>query len=834
MAFRFPENVNFSPVVDWKAKYEEAIQETQESKRKADLANSIVDQLRAQRTTAYAARDEANYHAAALERDLRARLTTLEAKLKEVEAELDKVKDDLVNADVLNDELEAEIEELKSPEVEADESLSDSEEEDLESESSDKPETSPTYEDSSFQVVVPEEPVIMPPTNAESVAALEAEIEELRRDFKKAEDKLVGNSEYIERTEKQAAEFERKYQEEQQVSAKLKEDLKEAKSEVQARERDISGKNGYEDQLEAATATIDKELKPQLAQQIELNKILKDENEELKKDVAYYREQKDAVAQENSEIMKKDKRTEKVVEKREVEIEQLNEKLGEVAHFEEDLYAHQQILQDTVTVMNESVDDGPKFNAHPEAYVAPEINDTVSQTLFQQLSGLSSPDGDSSSFEELESDTASEGAADVEDSTITNAKEGIEAEQEEIAEDQRILDQKLRQVDLIEVEIKVPVEEVTVVPAGPASVSILPESQLIPHIHAPVTTAPATPKIIKEVDRVVFNGKDVHSWSHIERDFLVLVLAFFNYFTGILWPSFVQEVRGIAPISNHPIPVPGSEDVEGAESGDLPESGSLPHAMVNSAIAASAPDPSAFSTGTPQGSDPNDTQAGTGDTETDDFATLLTPLPTSPDDRESIAFAPPASPPRQPASSSNTDNAAANLNNRISPTADGKGDQFGPPGPPSGDGNGTPQSPPGPPNGDGFGTSPAAIPGFWDVFTPRPLPSIKWTLLGMFLHLVVYYCVYLTIDSYFERNLWLAANDATRQWLNSIMGVRYTNGILRKILSENWATRIDRSLLYAVTKAGIMELKTFPMPVYGSSLAHSGTWLSGWQSIWVR
>ena len=661
----------------------------------------------------------------------------------------------------------------------------------------------------------------MPPMDAEKEAEFKAEIEDLRRQLISKESELESKEGYIQHIVDQAAEIQQKYEDEQTVSADLKAQLEKAKLEAKARLEDIEGKNGYAEQLTNATKEINEYLKPELSKQIQFNKTLKEELEGARALVEYYKKENDAVAQVSSELIKKDKQIEKQAETRQVAIEQLNEQLGEAAHFEDDLYQHQQILEDTVGELNKSVDDGPKFNPHPEAYVAPDTDIPVSQTLSDQLSGMLSTSGDSSSFEESEFDSDSDHTAEAKDFTYANV--GVDDEREEIAEDQRILDQKLRQVELVEIEIKVPVEEVTVVPTGPTPVPIPSGShppQQVPH---PVPSAPAVPEIIiQNVDRVVYNGKDVHSWSHIERDFLVLVLFLFNYLTETLWPTFIQEVRGIAPISDHPIPVSGSEDDKEAKTGDLPEPAFIPQAMMNSAIASSAPGPSAPMDRPSSGSDPIDTHVESGPTSIDD---LLSPLPSMPDRRESIALAPPASPPHRPASSSNTGSAARNSPSRISPTGDGNGHQTGPPGPPSGDGsgssppnpphrdgNGGPPSPPGPLNGDGFGDFPAATPGFWDIFAPRPLPSIKWTLGGMLLHLIVYYCVYLTIDTYFERNLWLAANDATRQWLHSIMGVRYTDGILRKIISEAWATRIDRSLLYAVTKAGIMELKTFPMP----------------------
>jgi len=682
-----------------------------------------------------------------------------------------------------------------------------SEESSTASEASEEIEPSPSYVETSVPAIVEaEESVTMPPMDAEKEAEFKAEIEDLHRKLNSKESDLNGAEEHIKRIEDQAREFEEKLEAERKVSAEWKAQLEKANLEIKAREEDIYGEKGLRGQLEEAQKQIDEDLGPELKQQIQFNKNLKEELEAAKGLVKFYKEEANAVAQESSALIKKGEQIEKQVETRKVAIEQLNEQLGDVAHFEDDLYQHQQILEDTVKELNKSVDDGPKFNPHPEAYVAPDTDIPTSQTLSDQLSGMLSTSGDSSSFQESDFDSDSDHTAEVKDPANANA--GIEDEREGIAEDHRILDQKLRQVELVEIEIKVPVEEVTIVPARPAPVSIPTASQPPQHVPHPVPSAPAVPEfIIQKIDRVVYNGKDVHSWSHIERDFLVLVLAFFNYFTGTLWPSLTQAIRGTAPISDHPIPVPGSEDGGEAETGDHPEPASVPQAMVNSTIASSAPGPSAPMDNLSSGSDPIDTQVETGLTNIDD---LLSPLPSMPDRRESIALAPPASPPRRPASSSNNGGAATNSHSRTSPTGNGNGDRSGPPGPPSGDGSGS--SPPGPPNGDGFGDLPAATPGFWDIFAPRPLPSIKWTLVGMLLHLVVYYCVYLTIDTYFERNLWLAANDATRQWLHSIMGVRYTDGILRKIISEAWATRIDRSLLYAVTKAGIMELKTFPMP----------------------
>ncbi|KAK0105386.1 hypothetical protein ONS95_004239 [Cadophora gregata] len=703
--------------------------------------------------------------------------------------DLQKSEIDQLNSKV--EDLQSEIEELNSPKAEDEVPLSG--DEGMASEISEEPEVSPSYEDSSFQtIVVPEKPVAMPPKNVDAVAVLEAKIASLRKELNLKDSELEGNTDYIKRTEDQAAEFKKQHEDEKKTTADLKAQLDKANLTIKAREDDINGENGFDQQLADANATID-ELQPQLAQQIQFNKNLKEELERAKLQVEHYKNEAAAAAQTSSDLIQKVKQIEKQVENRDVRIEQLIEQMVEGAHFETDLYEDQQVLEDVVVESNKSVDDGPRFNPHPETHIAPETITPASQALSDQIFGLLPTSGESSSFEEPDWDDASEDSADF--GNPANANEGIESEHEEIAEDQRILEQRRRQVDIIEIKVKVPVEEVIIRPAGPG-----PMPATVPSIR----TAPEI--IIKEVDRVVYNGKDVHSWLYIERNFLILVLAFFNYLTGILWPSFIQEIRGMAPTSNHPILVLGLEDNEEDENGDLPGFGSIPLAMVNSPIASSTPGPSGPMNSAALGSDPIDTQVGSGTIETADFATLLPPLDARPDRRESIAFAPPAS---RPTSSSNNANPGLSSTNPFASTGDGKGVQFGPPSPPSGNIH---DLSPSSPSGDEISDLQAANPGFWNISAPRPLPSIKWTLWGMLFHLIVYYSIFITIDTYFERNRWFAANDSTRQLLNSRMGARYANGILRKIVSENWAHRIEKSLVYAITKASIMEIKPFRMP----------------------
>ena len=69
---------------------------------------------------------------------------------------------------------------------------------------------------------------------------------------------------------------------ERKVSAEWKAQLEKANLEIKAREEDIYGEKGLRGQLEEAQKQIDEDLGPELKQQIQFNKNLKEELKTLK------------------------------------------------------------------------------------------------------------------------------------------------------------------------------------------------------------------------------------------------------------------------------------------------------------------------------------------------------------------------------------------------------------------------------------------------------------------------------------------------------------------------------------------------------------------------
>jgi uncharacterized coiled-coil DUF342 family protein len=95
---------------------------------------------------------------------------------------------------------------------------------------------------------------------------------------------------------------------------------------------------------------------------------------------------------------------------------------------------------------------------------------------------------------------------------------------------------------------------------------------------------------------------------------------------------------------------------------------------------------------------------------------------------------------------------------------------------------------------------PAPKPKVWSWRTflkldPSTLPSVRHTLIGAAFHLIVYIALAICCDAYYEREVWLAANDQTRAFVHQLLtqpGV-YRTGFARffSVLPEDWKRNID-------------------------------------------
>ncbi|KAH7311971.1 hypothetical protein BKA65DRAFT_517905 [Rhexocercosporidium sp. MPI-PUGE-AT-0058] len=860
----------------------------------------------------------------------------LQGSVMTAEAERDTIKDDhdvttgeLQTANKIIADLQAKIKELTTPEeVKAPEDPEEGEpeaeaedclfgDESMETDASNETEESYSCQDGATQTIENLEEAATKRKMAEEIAELEDQLKEVRKLYEKALNDIENNNEYIGRIEKATADFEKQYEDEKLASADLKTQLNAEKDQVKKCEEHITDLESRMEKMVEESEEKEEDLNKELLLNADLKRRLERSDEELK----WYKNENHARSKESSNVLKEEQRVLKGYEKQQGVIAELNNEIEGSAHFAPDLFLHQKILEGTLAQINKSIEEGPKFNVHPEAYVVPEIiapaTQSATQTLSEDLagqSGLDSSGGESSSHDSHLSD-----ASDHTTEPLTD--EGDESDNNTIEVEKQItLEERLSQAQVLKIEVKVPVEEIIPIPAAPAPVPApadppsqytdagtgtdplprnidagtdttrpqyvdagtgtprprqidagtgtpnpqyadsgarpgpgelttpagpLPEytdtaagpgpgeptvptsPQPPPYVQPTVPTPPATPKEktvyldrTVEVDRFVLMAPTEHSWLHIERDFFVLLAVLYSTITGTFFPWFIQQVRGTAPINANPVRVPQPEDKESEDEESL-NLDSMPQAQMMAAIQTPSPGASAPTNGVAPGSDHSDAPVGTSATETVDLGNLFAPLPENPDTRERIPAAPLTAPPNQPSESSDNGDGNGGPPFLPGPPNVNNGGAH-PPGPPNGDGNGGPSGPPTPPNSDGNGggsgapppgpPAPVKGPGFWDIFANRPLPNIFWTLFFMSLHCLVYYFVYLSFSTYFERNLWLGANNATREYLNNIMGVRYTNGILRKIFSDSWAGKIDRSVFLTVTKLGIMELKTFPMP----------------------
>lgn len=91
---------------------------------------------------------------------------------------------------------------------------------------------------------------------------------------------------------------------------------------------------------------------------------------------------------------------------------------------------------------------------------------------------------------------------------------------------------------------------------------------------------------------------------------------------------------------------------------------------------------------------------------------------------------------------------------------------------------------------------------------PNEIPEVKKTLFGMAFHLLVYYSIFLGIYCYYERKMWIDANDHTRAFVQQLLHNPRNNQNLVQYLAhplpEHWKHNIDVFIFkYFVEKFGL-------------------------------
>jgi hypothetical protein len=105
--------------------------------------------------------------------------------------------------------------------------------------------------------------------------------------------------------------------------------------------------------------------------------------------------------------------------------------------------------------------------------------------------------------------------------------------------------------------------------------------------------------------------------------------------------------------------------------------------------------------------------------------------------------------------------------------------------------------------------------GLWgDLLRPRPgrLPSVVDTLVGLSFHILVYAAVWMSYSAYQERQLWLAANDATRRYLYQILHNHQSDGFLglRQLVPRGFQRKFVQWRFVLFMKAGVPVTYRFP------------------------
>jgi hypothetical protein len=98
-------------------------------------------------------------------------------------------------------------------------------------------------------------------------------------------------------------------------------------------------------------------------------------------------------------------------------------------------------------------------------------------------------------------------------------------------------------------------------------------------------------------------------------------------------------------------------------------------------------------------------------------------------------------------------------------------------------------------------------------FNPNNPPNALQTISAMILHLILYYFLWVCYSNCRERDLWIAANEATRVLLVDILALRSRagRGLASHFFSEEVVRIIDRFILAAISLFNV-EIKAYPIP----------------------
>jgi len=103
---------------------------------------------------------------------------------------------------------------------------------------------------------------------------------------------------------------------------------------------------------------------------------------------------------------------------------------------------------------------------------------------------------------------------------------------------------------------------------------------------------------------------------------------------------------------------------------------------------------------------------------------------------------------------------------------------------------------------------------WWSPYVdPNHPPNARQTLSSMLLHLIFYYFLWVCYDCYKEREIWRAANEASRLLLAEYLALRTRCGrsLASHLFSEAVVSRIDRIILATVSLFKV-EIKAYPLP----------------------
>lgn len=103
---------------------------------------------------------------------------------------------------------------------------------------------------------------------------------------------------------------------------------------------------------------------------------------------------------------------------------------------------------------------------------------------------------------------------------------------------------------------------------------------------------------------------------------------------------------------------------------------------------------------------------------------------------------------------------------------------------------------------------------WWSPYVdPNHPPNARQTISSMILHLIFYYFLWVCYDCYKEREIWRAANEASRLLLAEYLALRTRCGrsLASHLFSEVVVSRIDRIILATVSFFKV-EIKAYPLP----------------------